>query len=173
MTPEARVVQLLDRFGAPDACLGRLLCDDHLADHVAFTIVEPDLSTHDVTYGRLRTKSERLAAGLAGLGVGQGDCVGVLMGKSEELIVALMGIWRLGAVHVPLFTAFAPPAIAMRLSGSAAKVIIVDSDQRAKLDPSEDIPTEAPWRIVTVGDRRERDLCFDDMVASEGSVQSV
>ena len=173
-TPDARVAQLLDRYAAPEACLARLLCDDHPGDRVAFTIVEPDLSTHDLTYGRLRVQSERCAASLATLGVGRGDRVGVLMGKSEELIVALVGIWRLGAVHVPLFTAFAPPAIAMRLTGSAAKVVIVDGDQRAKLDPSEDIPADSPWRIVTVGgDRRDDDLTFDDLVGSEGTVETV
>ena len=173
-TPDARVAQVLDRYAAPEACLARLLCDDHPGDRVAFTIVEPDLSTHDVTYGRLRVQSERCAASLATLGVGRGDRVGVLMGKSEELVVALVGIWRLGAVHVPLFTAFAPPAIAMRLTGSAAKVVIVDGDQRAKLDPSEDIPADRPWRIVTVGgDRRDDDLTFDDLVGSEGTVETV
>lgn len=173
-TPDARVAQVLDRYAAPEACLARLLCDDHPGDRVAFTIVEPDLSTHDVTYGRLRVQSERCAASLATLGVGRGDRVGVLMGKSEELIVALVGIWRLGAVHVPLFTAFAPPAIAMRLTGSAAKVVIVDGDQRAKLDPSEDIPADRPWRIVTVGgDRRDDDLTFDDLVGGEGTVETV
>jgi acetyl-CoA synthetase len=57
--------------------------------------------------------------------------VATLMGKSAELVVALMRIWRRGAVHVPLFTAFAPPAIAFRLAGSGAKVIVADEDQRA------------------------------------------
>jgi acetyl-CoA synthetase len=170
-TPEARVAQLLDRYATPDACLARILCDDHVADRVAFTIVEPDLSTHDVTYGQLRATSERVASGLAGLGVGQGDCVGVLMGKSEELVVALVAIWRLGAVHVPLFTAFAPPAIAMRLQDSAAKVVIADGDQRAKLDPSEEMPTDAQWQIVAVGgERRDGDVAFGDLLESGGTV---
>jgi acetyl-CoA synthetase len=72
---------------------------------------------------------------------------------------------------VPLFTAFAPAAIARRLTGSAAKVVIVDADQRAKLDPSDDIPADARWRIVTHGgDRREGDLAFDDLVRTEGAV---
>ena len=31
------------------------------------------------------------------------------MGKSREFLVALIGIWRLGAVHVPLFTASRRP----------------------------------------------------------------
>ena len=162
------VQELLDRYGAPDVCLARLLCDDHPADKVAFTVVRPDLRTEDLTYGTLRQRSERIAAGLAELGVGPGDHVGVLMGKSADLVAALLGIWRCGAVHVPLFTAFAPPAIAMRLRGSDAKVVIADASQRAKLDPCDDIPVDAPWQIVTVGDRgREGDLAFADLIESD------
>jgi acetyl-CoA synthetase len=93
--------------------------------------------------------SARFAAGLARLGVGPGDAVATLMGKSAELVVALLGIWRRGAVHVPLFTAFAPPAIAFRLAGSGAKVVVADGDQRAKLDPAGGVPAGPPWRIVS------------------------
>jgi acetyl-CoA synthetase len=164
-TSEARVAELVARFGAADVCLARLLCDDHPADRVAFTIVEPDLTRCDLTFGVLRDRSERLAASLAKLGVGPGDAVGVLMGKSAELVVVLLAIWRRGAVGVPLFTAFAPPAIAMRLHGSDANLVIVDSDQRTKLDPSEDVPADAPWRVVTVGDAgHEGDLAFDELI---------
>ena len=164
-TPDARVAELVAQFGAADVCLARLLCDDHPADRVAFTIVEPDLTRRDLTYGELRDRSERLAAALAALGIGPADRVGVLMGKSAELVVALVAIWRRGAVDVPLFTAFAPPAIAMRLQGSDAKLVIVDSDQRVKLDPSADVRADAPWRVVTVGAaRRDGDLAFDELI---------
>ena len=167
VTTEGRVKELLDRFGAPDACVAAFLCDQHPADAVAFTVIEPDLSRQDVTYGTLRDQSERFATGLAGLGVGPGDTVGVLMGKSIELVVALLGVWRRGAVHVPLFTAFAPPAIAMRMQASSAKVIVVDTDQREKLDPSEAMPAPPPWRIVTVGEGvRYGDLSFTDLLAT-------
>jgi acetyl-CoA synthetase len=164
---DKHIQELLDRYTDPKACLARLLCDDHPADKVAFTVVQSDLRTDDLTFGELRERSERVAAGLSELGVVPGDSVAVLMGKSAELVVALLGIWRCGAVHVPLFTAFAPPAIAMRLHGSDAKVVIVDSDQRNKLDPSEDLPADGPWRVVTVGGSgRQGDLMFSDLVES-------
>ena len=163
-TPDVRVEELITRFTAADACPARLLCDDHPADKVAFTVVESDLTARDLTYGELRERSSRLAAALAELGVGPGDAVGTLMGKSAELVVTVLAIWRRGAVHVPLFTAFAPAAIAMRLQGSAARLLIVDADQRSKLDPSADMPADAPWRVVTVGDRRDGDLSFNELV---------
>ncbi|MEV0081378.1 AMP-binding protein [Saccharopolyspora sp. NPDC050642] len=150
--PPQRVAELLARFGSPDACAADLLCDDHPAGAVACTVVEADLTSRDLTYGELRRDSARFAAALADLGVEPGDAVAVLMGKSADLVVALLGIWRRGAVHVPLFTAFAPPAIALRLNASGAKVVVVDQDQRAKLEPGDDIPADAPWRIVVAGD---------------------
>ncbi len=55
------------------------------------------------------------ASALAARGVGRGDAVGVLMGKRSELVVTLLAILRLGAVHLPLFTAFSTPAIDIRL----------------------------------------------------------
>lgn len=148
---ESRVRELLDVFSAPDACAADLLCDRHPADAVAFTVVEADLSARDLTYGELRRDSARFAAALADLGVEPGDAVATLMGKSADLVVALLGIWRRGAVHVPLFTAFAPPAIAMRVNAAAVKAVVVDADQRGKLAPSEDIPVDRPWRMVVVG----------------------
>lgn len=164
-TFDARVEELITRFNAHDACPAQLLCDDHPADDVAITVVESDLSSHDLTYGELRERSSRLAGALTDLGVRPGDAVGTLMGKSAEFVVTVLAIWRCGAVHVPLFTAFAPPAIVMRLQGSDARIVVVDADQRAKLDPSDDVPHDAPWRIVTLGGNApDGDLSFDALV---------
>jgi len=160
-----RIRELLDIYTAPDACAATLLCDRHDPDKRAYRIIAADLSAHDVTYGELRRDSERFANALASLGIGAGDRVATLMGKSREYLVALMGIWRLGAVHVPLFTAFAPPAIAFRLTGSGARMVICDEGQRAKLVPGEHMPNNAEWRVITTGQAAEGALAFDGLVA--------
>ncbi|WP_290061476.1 AMP-binding protein [Amycolatopsis solani] len=151
------VEDLVSRFDHPRARAAELLCDRHPADAVAFTVVEPDLSRRDWTFGELRTRSARLATALADLGAGPGDRVATLLGKSADLVVTLLAIWRIGAVHVPLFTALAPPAIATRLAGSGARIVVTEPAQRAKLGPSEDIP--AAWRLTVItagaaGDQR-------------------
>ncbi|MEV0555181.1 AMP-binding protein [Streptomyces sp. NPDC050597] len=162
-----RVRELLARFASPEACAAELLCDRHPADAVAFTVVEADLSSRDLTFGEIRRDSARCAAALAGIGVDPGDAVAVLMGKSADLIVALVGIWRRGAVHVPLFTAFAPPAIALRLEASVAKAVVVDADQRHKLAPGEDMPADAPWQVVVAGgEPAEGELSFDRLLGT-------
>jgi acetyl-CoA synthetase len=145
-----QVAQLLAPFGS-SVCTADLLCDGYDAQRVAYRIVAADHSIETLTYGELRKRSERCAAVLASLGVGPGDRVATLMGKSRDLLSMLVAIWRLGAVHVPLFTAFAPPAIALRLKGSGAKVVVCDATQEAKLDAGEHIPADAPWQTITTG----------------------
>ncbi|MGE7471950.1 AMP-binding protein [Bosea sp. NPDC003192] len=145
----ARVHELVRLYSAPNLSVATELCDSRPAEAIAYKVVSADMSSFDLTYGDLRKRSEQFAASLYELGVRPGDRVATLMGKSVEYLVSLMGIWRLGAVHVPIFTAFAPPAIAFRLSNSEAKIVICDESQQAKLVPGEDIPASAPWKVIT------------------------
>ena len=159
-----RVDDLLALYGAGDACAASLLCDRHEPDAIAYRVIGPDMSARAISYGELRTESEKFAAALQLLGIGPGDRVATLMGKSRSYLVTLMGIWRLGAVHVPLFTAFAPPAIALRLIGSGAKAVICDQAQQKKLAPGGDIPADAPWQVITTGLAGGGTLAFDDLM---------
>ena len=161
LTPE----ELLAIYDVPGASAAEFLCDRHDPDAVAFTVIDPDLSGRDITYGELRTESEKVAAALAALGVAEGDRVATLMSKSADLVFTLMGIWRLGAVHMPLFTAFAWPAIEMRITGGDAKVIVSDADQRGKLES-----TSVPVVVAGLADcpeSREGDLDLDTIVAAQ------
>lgn len=139
-----RVVEIVEVFSAPDADAAWLMCDRHPAGAVAFTFVEPDGSTVDLSFGELRDRSQRFAGLLTELGVGRGDRVATLMGKGVDLVTVLLGIWRVGAVYVPLFTAFAADAVASRLSGADAKVVVADAGQSAK------VPAGS-WTLLVAG----------------------
>ncbi len=163
--PDERVTQLLALYGDENASVATLLCDQHPAQSVAYTVVDANLQERVLTYGELREASERFAAALADLGVRPGDKVGTLLGNNVEHLITLIGIWRLGAVQVPLFTAFAPPAIAMRLLGSGAKVVVCDADQHAKLAPGDGMPDDPPWRTIVTGQGHETgDASFDQLL---------
>lgn len=149
---QSRIRELVAIYSDPNASVAELLCDRRSPDALAYRIVGADLEASDLTYGALRAQSERFAAALAALGIGPGDRVATLMGKGADYLIAIMGIWRLGAVHVPIFTAFAPPAIAFRLIGSGAKAVICDTAQQQKLLPGDDIPADPPWLVVTTAE---------------------
>jgi acetyl-CoA synthetase len=162
-----RLTALLSTFGSPDACAARLLCDVHPADAVAFTVVEPDLTARDLTFGELRRESARFAAALADLGVGPGDPVALLMGRSVELVVALVGVLRRGAVVVPLSTVLGRPAIAHRLRAADVRLVVVDADRRTKLAAGEGVPADPRWRVVVVrGEPGRRELSFEALMAA-------
>jgi acetyl-CoA synthetase len=145
----SRVREVAARFQDSQARAAYLLCDQHAPQKVAYRVVSQQLSATDLTYGDLREQSERLASALSAAGIRSGDRVATLMGKSPDYVIAIMAIWRLGAVHVPLFTAFAVPAIAERLTRSGAKIVFCDRTQQCKLAPSDTIPASAPWRVIT------------------------
>ncbi|HET6506984.1 MAG TPA: AMP-binding protein [Baekduia sp.] len=62
-------------------------------------IVFPDVA---LTSAQLRERSEAYARSLAGLGVGAGDKVGILMANRAEFVLAVFGAAKLGAVVVPI-----------------------------------------------------------------------
>ncbi|MEH0420772.1 AMP-binding protein [Streptomyces sp. B21-083] len=167
MRASDRVTELTSMIDSLETNVAWLLCDRHPADRVAFTVVDAAGEASVLTFGQLAADSHRCARALQELGVGSGDRVATLMGKSTDLVTVILALWRLGAVYVPLFTAFAPQAIAMRLEGSGARVVIVDPDQRHKLDPGPDMPQDHQRRIVVARTTSSGDdVLLADLVAA-------
>ena len=77
-----------------------------------------------ITYRELREMSDRLANGLASLGVGERDTVGIFLPMSPEAVGAVMACAKLGAIFLPLFSGFAADAVALRLNDAGAKVLV-------------------------------------------------
>jgi acetyl-CoA synthetase len=162
-TPEevgAYIAGLNAGYSSGTASAAYLLCDRHPLDAIAATLIAADLTSHDVTYGALKVRSQRLAAALSDLGLKPGDRIATLMGKSEAYLVSVLAIWRLGAVQVPLFTAFAPPAIAYRLRASDCSTVICDAGQAPKLADAEIANT-----IIVAAKEVGRNLDFETLLA--------
>ncbi|WP_078428230.1 acyl-CoA synthetase [Alkalihalobacterium alkalinitrilicum] len=86
------------------------------------------------TYKRLKEQSNRMANVLRSFGVEKGDRVAGLLGKDMELIISVLAAWKVGAVYVPLFTAFGPEAITYRLHNAGCKVLVTNKEQAAKIE---------------------------------------
>jgi acetyl-CoA synthetase len=78
-----------------------------------------------LTFADASRQVTQLAERLAELGVREGDRVAVYMPMSPAAAVAVHACAHVGAVHVPIFSGFAAPAVASRLDDSQAKVAIV------------------------------------------------
>ena len=79
-----------------------------------------------ITYREALHRSERLAAGLAELGVKKGDRVLLVMDNSAELILSWFAINLLGAVEVPMNVANQGNSLVHVFNNSAAEVAVVD-----------------------------------------------
>jgi acyl-CoA synthetase (AMP-forming)/AMP-acid ligase II len=68
----------------------------------------------------------RAAARLAGLGVGEGDVVAIVLPNRVELVIALFAAWRLGAAATPVNPALTPPEMQYQVDDAGATVVIGD-----------------------------------------------
>ncbi len=132
-------------------------CCDRYADSDAVAVhwVGADGGGRDVTFAELQRDAARFANVLAAQGVGPGDRVAAMLPRIPELVAVILGTFRAGAVYQPLFTAFGPKAVAQRLAGSDAKVVVTDAANRSKLN---DVP-DAP-QIVTIGAADDGDIDY-------------
>ncbi len=75
-----------------------------------------------LSYGDADRESARLAGVLARLGVVPGERVVVQVDKSPEAVFLYLACLRLGAVYVPLNTAYAPEEVAYFLSDARCPI---------------------------------------------------
>lgn len=119
------------------------------------------------SYGQLREIVERTAAGLAGLGVGRGDRVALMLGNCPQYFITSMAIWRAGAVQVPINSALRQHETRHILADSGAKVVLVSP---ATADIVGEVRGELPelTRVVVVGEdgHAAADLSFDELSAA-------
>jgi acetyl-CoA synthetase len=77
-----------------------------------------------LTYAELNGEVCRFASALARLGVRKGDRVGIFLPMSPEVVIALLGCAKIGAVFIPLFSGYGPQAVAARLNDGEAKLLV-------------------------------------------------
>jgi hypothetical protein len=83
-----------------------------------------DGGVRTLTYAELAREVGRLANALTRLGVGPGDTVGIFLPMCQEAAVAVLAVTRIGAVYAPCFSGYGAQAVAARLTGCDAKVLI-------------------------------------------------
>jgi acetyl-CoA synthetase len=132
-------------------------CDRHVASGgIALNWESAAGQRASFTFAEMQELSAKVANLLTEQGVKPGDVVAGMLPRTPELLATILGTWRAGAVYQPLFTAFGPKAIEHRVNMSAAKLVVTDTTNRAKLDEVAGRPTVAvvtrPGETVAAGD---------------------
>ena len=148
-----------ERFNLGVACV-----DDHDPASRALTIIEKDRTSRDYTFGDIAALSNRLANALLGIGIGRGDVVAMVNPQSLETGVAYMGLFRMGAIALPMSSLFGPDALAYRLDNAEAKAVITSAANAPKV--REAIGDKKIPLLIIGGTPEEGELSFDDALAA-------
>lgn len=153
--------------------------DRHLgtarADDVALRCLGKRGSSADLTYRDLVERTNRFANALHALGHDEGHGVSTLSGRVPELYVAALGTLKSNGVYTPLFSAFGPDPIAMRMNLGRIEVMVTTAAHyRRKVKP---IRASLPHlrHVLIIGDGAddfadESVLCFDRLMAESSPV---
>lgn len=80
--------------------------------------------SRQTTYRELNSTADKIAEGLRAAGVADGALVGVLADRSPQMIAALLGVWKAGAVYMPLDPAAPAERIAFTLQDAAPQFLL-------------------------------------------------
>jgi len=89
-----------------------------------------------LTYRELDESANRLARRLQNLGVKPDTLVGVAMGRSETLVISLLGILKAGGAYVPLDPTYPPDRLSLVIEDSQMPVLLTTAASRAHLPPA-------------------------------------
>ena len=97
-----------------------------------------------LTYAELDARADRLARHLRGLGCGPESRVGVALERTLELLVALLGVLKAGAVYVPLDPQYPRERLAFLLESSGLAVLLSQESLRDRLPVPAGLPVVLP-----------------------------
>ena len=123
--------------------IGVDVCDKWAYDknRLALIYANPHGKNRKYTFRELKKISNQLANALKAHGITRKDRVGILLGQRPETLISHLAVYKLGCIVVQLLTLFGPDALEFRLQDSAAKALITDKDNLAKLwDIKERLP---------------------------------
>jgi amino acid adenylation domain-containing protein len=88
-----------------------------------------------LSYGELNSRADRLANRLRALGVGPEVLVAVMLERSTDLLVALLGVLKSGGAYVPLDSSNPRERLAFIMEDAAAPVLLTQQRVLADLPP--------------------------------------
>jgi acetyl-CoA synthetase len=98
-------------------------CTKSLPEKRALIWVSETGEEKALTYRQLNAQVCRLANALRDRGFEEGDPMGIVMPMIPETIIALLAIFKIGAIAVPIFSGFGFDAIRLRLQDVGAKIL--------------------------------------------------
>ena len=116
-----------DTRAATTATLLDLLDEAAEKNPEGVAVVQADIS---LTYRELHARANGLAAELQRRGVGPETLVGLMVDRSVDMIVAVLGVWKAGAAYVPFDPDYPAERLAFMVSDARPRVIVTQRKLR-------------------------------------------
>ncbi len=158
--------------------------DRHLATRGDQTAIiwepdDPEAPSKHITYNELHEQVSKLANVYKGLGVGKGDRVVLYMPMIPEAAYAMLACNRIGAIHSIVFGGFSADALAARVDGCKASLIVTADEAprggrntalKANADKALEICGDVPMLVVArtgggPGMKEGRDHSYEALMA--------
>ncbi len=137
MTPYSTVKNVSYEYGKVDIkwyedgtlnvaanCIDRHLKDRGTQTAIIWEPDSPEDEAQHITYQQLHAHVCKMANVLKEMGVSKGDRVVIYMPMIPQAAYAMLACARIGAIHSIVFAGFSADALAARVNGSEAKVVI-------------------------------------------------
>ncbi|MGL5943742.1 MAG: class I adenylate-forming enzyme family protein [Waterburya sp.] len=118
------------------------------------------------TYQHLDQLASRVAYGLRGLGIKQGDRVALFLPNIPEFIISYLGILKLGAIAVSVNVMFKSEEVSHVLNDCAAKIVIT-TEAQCKYVSIADLPQLE--QIIIAEGESEQKLSLEQLMANADS----
>jgi len=130
--------------------------DRHLEKRESQTAIlwesdDPAAPSRHVSYGELHAEVSRLANVYKTLGIKMGDRVVLYMPMIPEAAYAMLACARMGAVHSVVFAGFSPEALAARVAGCTAS-LVVTADEAPRGGRNTPLKTNVDAALAICGD---------------------
>src|SRR2546421_9353649 len=167
-------------------CVDRWADRPETRDQVALIGESETGDSRSLTFAELRAAVDQVAAGLRDAGVGKGDSVAVFMPMIPEAVIAAYAVAKIGAIYLPIFSGFAPSAVAARLQDARVKLVFTAdgtwrrgkhalmkacADEAAEASPSVERMVVLSNLGVDVPMTAGRDVGWDDFGAPHAGVR--
>ena len=108
-----------------------------------------------LTYQELNERSNQLARHLRAAGIGAETLVGILLRRTPELIVALLGTLKAGATYVPIEAGYPRERLASLLADAGLKVLITEEKLLQTLPETDTqiVCLDKDWERISLQER--------------------
>jgi acetyl-CoA synthetase len=136
------VLQAIEWNASEKVSLGYSIVDRHIErSRPALLVVGKDGYERSYSYRQLSEASNQFANLLQQSGIKPGDRVAGFMPRGAEVLIAIIGTLKAGAIYVPIFTGFGVDAIRFRLEHCAAKLLVTHQSVKERLPPDVELLT--------------------------------